>query len=410
MSSVLRGCEDRIYSVRSNYFLGQRDCISLEGRVITGIILAWTSSAASTLIIQVFWYGGQAQIKLFCPNLLEVTRSLWYIFSMPLIDTHKRRIDYLRISVTDRCNLSCVYCKSRSETKILSHFDILTYEEILRLVSIAVPLGISRVRVTGGEPLVRRGIVDFMAALKGTAGLDDISLTTNGVFLAEMAEDLARAGMPRLNVSLDSLDPKKFHQITGSDSWTAVWRGIDRAEELGFSPLKLNMVPIKGVNDGEIADFARLTLRRRLHVRFIEFMPIGSKERWSRDACMPSEEVRSKIERELGTLVPVASGTSGGPSSNFAVPGAQGVIGFISPITRHFCDSCRRLRLTADGKIRPCLLSDTEIDVKSPLRGGCDDKELERLLQLSLKIKPERHYINETPGTSFRRTMSKIGG
>ena len=170
------------------------------------------------------------------------------------------------------------------------------------------------------------------------------------------------------------------------------------------------MVPVKGLNDNEIADFARLTIDKRLHVRFIEFMPIGAKDRWSRDACVPSAEVRSIIEREFGALVPAVSGNSGGPSSNFAVPGAQGVIGFISPITRHFCDSCRRLRLTADGKIRPCLLSDTEIDIKSPLRGGCDDRELERILRLSLEIKPERHYINETSDTCFQRTMSKIGG
>ncbi len=352
----------------------------------------------------------KSKAKYLYPNLLEVPCSKWYIFYMPLIDIHKRRIDYLRISITDRCNLSCVYCKPRSETKMLSHVDILTYEEILRLVSIAVPLGISRVRVTGGEPLARRDVIDFLAALKRVAGLDDISLTTNGVFLANMAEDLARSGMPRLNVSLDSLDPKKFLQITGSDSWDAVWRGINRAEELGFSPLKLNVVPVRGLNDDEIAAFARLTLERRFHVRFIEFMPIGSKDRWSRDSCVPSEEVRSIIEREFGTLVPVASGSSGGPSSNFAVPGAQGIIGFISPITRHFCESCRRLRLTADGKIRPCLLSDTEIDIKSPLRNGCDDKELERLLKLSLEIKPARHYINETSGNYFQRTMSKIGG
>jgi GTP 3',8-cyclase len=293
---------------------------------------------------------------------------------------------------------------------MLSHFDILTYEEILRLVSLAVPLGISKVRVTGGEPLTRRGVVNFIAALKHIAGLDDISLTTNGVFLAEMAEDLARSGLPRLNISLDSLNARKFSKITGSNSWHAVWRGIDRAEELGFVPLKVNMVPVKGLNDDEITDFARLTLGRRLHVRFIEFMPIGSKDRWSRESCVPSDVVRSIIEQEFGTLVPVASGSSGGPSSNFAVPGAQGIIGFISPITRHFCDSCRRLRLTADGKIRPCLLSDSEIDIKSPLRGGCDDKELERLLRLSLEIKPERHYINEHSSACFQRTMSKIGG
>lgn len=293
---------------------------------------------------------------------------------------------------------------------MLGHADILTYEEILRLVSFAVPLGISRVRVTGGEPLVRRGIVDFIASLKRIAGLDDVSLTTNGVFLADLSEDLARSGMPRLNISLDSLDRKRFLRITGSDSWDKVWRGIERAEELGFVPLKLNMVPVKGLNDDEIADFARLTLERPFHVRFIEFMPIGAKDRWSRDACVPSSDVRRTIENALGALVPVSAGNSGGPSSNFKIPGARGVIGFISPITRHFCESCRRLRLTADGKIRPCLLSDTEIDIKSPLRGGCSDAELERLLRLSLEVKPDRHYIDETSGALFQRTMSKIGG
>jgi cyclic pyranopterin phosphate synthase len=249
-----------------------------------------------------------------------------------------------------------------------------------------------------------------MRALKRIAGLEDISLTTNGVFLADMAEDLVHAGMPRLNISLDSLSPQKFLRITGSDSWGRVWRGIDRVEELGFFPVKLNMVPVKGLNDDEIVDFARLTLKRRFHVRFIEFMPIGARDRWSRDSCVPSGEARTMIERELGPLVPFSSGNSGGPSANFQVPGAQGVIGFISPITRHFCESCRRLRLTADGKIRPCLLSDTEIDVKSPLRGGCDDAELERLLRLSLEIKPERHYLNEMSDSRFQRTMSKIGG
>jgi GTP 3',8-cyclase len=329
---------------------------------------------------------------------------------MPLIDPHKRHIDYLRISVTDRCNLSCVYCKPRTGMKMLSHAEILTYEEMHRIVSVAVPLGITRVRVTGGEPLVRRGIVSFIAALKQVAGLDDVSLTTNGVLLADMAEQLVQAGMPRLNISLDSLMPQRFSRITGGDSWEAVWRGIALAEELGFFPLKLNMVPVKGMNDDEIADFARLTLKRRIHVRFIEFMPIGASDRWSRDACVTSEEARSIIERDLGPLAPFSSGHSAGPSSNFQIPGARGVIGFISPITHHFCDSCRRLRLTADGKIRPCLLSDTEIDIKSPLRGGCDDAELERLLRLSLEIKPERHYLDETTGGRFQRTMSKIGG
>jgi cyclic pyranopterin phosphate synthase len=329
---------------------------------------------------------------------------------MPLLDTHKRRIDYLRISVTDRCNLSCFYCKPRAAMKVLPHHDILTYEEILRLVSVAVPLGISRVRVTGGEPLVRRGIVNFIAALKTCGNVEDVSLTTNGVLLEEMAEALFSAGRPRLNISLDSLNARRFHHITGGDCWDKVWRGIDKAEELGFFPLKINMVPVKGVNDDEVADFARLTLDRRLHVRFIEFMPIGADDRWRRDACVPADEIRTVIEREFGPLVPFASGNSAGPSDNYQVPGARGVIGFISPITKHFCESCRRLRLTADGKIRPCLLSDTEIDVKSPLRGGCDNAEIERLLRLALEIKPERHYINEAKAGRFQRTMSKIGG
>jgi cyclic pyranopterin phosphate synthase len=329
---------------------------------------------------------------------------------MTLLDPHKRRIDYLRISVTDRCNLSCVYCKPLADMKMLRHDEILSYEEILRLLSIAIPLGISRVRVTGGEPLVRRGIVEFMASLGKQEGLEDISLTTNGILLDELAPALQAAGKPRLNVSLDSLDPRKFHKITGSDGWAAVWRGINRAEELGFFPLKINMVPVRGINDDEVADFARLTLDRRFHVRFIEYMPIGANDRWTRDVCVPAGEIRTVIERELGPLVPFTSSTSAGPSANYQVPGAAGVIGFISPISRHFCESCRRLRLTADGKIRPCLMSDTEIDVKSPMRGGCDDAELERLLRLSLEIKPERHYINETPSGCFQRTMSKIGG
>jgi cyclic pyranopterin phosphate synthase len=329
---------------------------------------------------------------------------------MPLMDSHKRRIDYLRISVTDRCNLSCVYCKPRTEMKVLRHQDVLTYEEILRLVRVASPLGISRIRVTGGEPLIRRGIVDFIAQLKGCGGIEDISLTTNGVLLEDMASALFAAGMPRLNISLDSLNAQRFLRITGNDSWHKVWRGIARAEEVGFFPIKINMVPVRGMNDDEVVDFARLTLDRRFHVRFIEFMPIGADSRWNRDTCVPTTEVRAAIERALGPLVPIDPAGSAGPSDNYQIPGALGVIGFISPITRHFCETCRRLRLTADGKIRPCLLSDTEIDVKSPMRSGCDDAELERLLRLSLEIKPDRHHVNDQDARCFQRTMSRIGG
>jgi cyclic pyranopterin phosphate synthase len=332
---------------------------------------------------------------------------------MLLQDHYQRRIDYLRISVTDRCNLSCFYCRPQAERQTLSHETILSYEEILRMVSVAVPLGISRVRVTGGEPLVRRGIAGFIASLRNIGGIEDISLTTNGVLLEETAEALLAAGKPRLNISLDSLKPERFLRITGKDCWEKVWRGIHRVEELGFFPIKINVVPVKGVNEDEVVDFARLTLDRRFHVRFIEFMPIGANERWNQDACVSSDWIRKTIEQELGPLAPFASGTSGGPAINYQIPGAQGVIGFISPVSRHFCKSCRRLRLTSDGKIRPCLLSDTEIDIKSPMRGGCDDQELVRLLKLALAIKPERHYIEDAGemGTGCsRRAMFKIGG
>ncbi len=328
---------------------------------------------------------------------------------MPLYDPHNRCIDYLRISVTDRCNLRCFYCVPQGQMKVLPHGDILRYEEMLRLVSVAAALGISHIRVTGGEPLVRRGVVDFIASLK-CRGIEDVSLTTNGILLEETASALLAAGKPRLNISLDTLNAERFRKITGSDAWDRVWRGISRAEELEFNPIKINMVPVKGINDDEIVDFARLTLDRSIHVRFIEFMPIGANDRWRRDVCVMSSDVRSAIEREFGGLVPFASKKGAGPSDNYRIAGAKGVVGFISPITKHFCATCRRLRLTADGKIRPCLLSDTEIDVKAPMRGGCDDSELERLLRLALEIKPERHYIDESPRGCYRRTMSKIGG
>lgn len=274
----------------------------------------------------------------------------------------------------------------------------------------AVPMGISHIRITGGEPLVRRGVIDFIASIKTVSGIEDISLTTNGLLLADMASQLRNAGITRLNISLDSLNGQRFREITGSDRWNDVWKGINTAEEIGFEPLKINMVPVKGVNDDEVAAFARLTLNRALHVRFIEFMPIGADDRWHNDKCVSAAQIRGNIEREFGALLPYRGKQSAGPSSNFQISGARGVIGFISPISKHFCASCRRLRLTSDGKIRPCLLSDTEIDIKSPLRGGCDDAELERLLKCALEIKPERHYINPGKQAWFRRTMSRIGG
>jgi cyclic pyranopterin phosphate synthase len=329
---------------------------------------------------------------------------------MPLVDKQNRHIDYLRVSVTDRCNLACLYCRPRGRVQLLQHRDILRYEEIHRLVSVSARLGISHVRITGGEPLLRRGLLPFIASLREIAGIEDISLTTNGLLLEGMAEGLRTAGIGRLNISLDTLRPERFSAITGVDGWDRVWRGIEKAGTCGFTPVKLNMVPVRGVNDDEVADFARLTQDRGIHVRFIELMPIGAGDCGGRNACVPAGEVREAIERNLGPLEPAQPGKGAGPARNFCLHGGRGIIGFIAPISQHFCGSCRRLRLTADGTIRPCLLSDTEIDVKSPLRGGCDDAEIERLLRMAIAIKPERHYVAGAPEGCFERTMSRIGG
>jgi cyclic pyranopterin phosphate synthase len=329
---------------------------------------------------------------------------------MELVDPYNRRIDYLRVSVTDRCNLSCSYCKPRGQVRLVPHKDILRYEEIRRLIGLAAGLGISHVRITGGEPLVRRGVIPFIASLREVRGIEDISITTNGLLLGEVAEELRQAGIGRLNISLDTLQPARFARITGVDAWDRVWHGIEKAERLGFSPIKINIVPMRGVNDDEVADFARMTRERAIHVRFIELMPIGAGDACGRASCVPGAEVRAVIEREFGPLEPAQEGFGAGPARNFRLSDGRGIIGFISPISQHFCASCRRLRLTADGKIRPCLLTNTEIDVRSVIRGGYGDEELVRMLRLALEIKPDRHHAENAPAGSSERTMSAIGG
>ncbi len=331
---------------------------------------------------------------------------------MTLLDPSNRPIDYLRVSVTDRCNLACTYCKPRRSVAMLPHAAILRFEEILRIVSVAASLGISHVRVTGGEPLVRRDVLPFIAKVRAVPGVDDVSVTTNGLLLGEMAAGLRAVGIERLNISLDTLRPERFAAITGSGAWDRVWRGIAAAEGLGFHPIKLNVVPVRGMNDDEVIDFAGLTKDRDVHVRFIEFMPIGAGRgnRDHADACVPAAEIRGRIEAAFGPLEPAGRDKGAGPSRNFRIPGGRGVLGFITPVTEHFCGGCRRLRLTADGKLRPCLLSDGEIDIKTPLRGGCDDGELERLLRLAIAAKPVRHAIARSAEPGFARTMSRIGG
>ncbi|HSB51042.1 MAG TPA: GTP 3',8-cyclase MoaA [Dissulfurispiraceae bacterium] len=323
-------------------------------------------------------------------------------------DTYERQIDYMRISVIDRCNLRCVYCMPTEGVQLIKHRDILTYEEIIRIVSVAAGLGVRKIRITGGEPLVRRNLPFLISSLNAVAGIEDISMTTNGVLLARHAESLAEAGLRRVNISLDSLRPDRFSEITRGGDIKTVLDGIHEAERLGLAPIKLNMVPVRGINDDEIEDFARLTMTTPYHVRFIEFMPIGPREMWSEERYVSTDEIKRRVSA-LGPLSPVKARRSG-PARYFRYDGAPGVVGFISPLTHHFCESCNRLRLTSDGKLRPCLFSETEIDLRSALRSGAPDQEIERLLKLSVEIKPRGHTLDTERAVSRLRPMSRIGG
>ena len=327
---------------------------------------------------------------------------------MELKDKYERVIDYMRISITDRCNLRCVYCMPEKGVKLFEHRDILTYEEIIRVVVIAASLGVRKVRITGGEPLVRKNISFLIASLKAIKGIDDISLTTNGILLEKYARVLADSGLNRVNISLDSLRPDRYKEITRGGDISLIMKGLDAAEKAGLLPIKINMVPIRNLNDDEIIDFALVTLKTARHVRFIEFMPIGSRDLWSDERYIATDELKKTVEK-IGTLIPVRLRKTG-PARYFSFEGASGVIGFISALTHHFCGECNRLRLTADGRLRPCLFSETEIDLKPALRKQSSDSEIERLLRLAIEVKPEGHKIDQRDDLSSLKSMSRIGG
>jgi cyclic pyranopterin phosphate synthase len=321
-------------------------------------------------------------------------------------DGYDREIDYLRISVTDRCNLSCIYCMPRKRHRRFRPGDMLTAGEIARLSRVAMRFGVRKIRLTGGEPLIRADILSIVSSVK-ESGVRDLSLTTNGLLLYRMARQLERAGLDRVNVSLDTMDPVKYRKITGGGELEGVLRGIDEAERAGLTPVKINMVPIRGVNDDEIVDFARLTFDKPYHIRFIEFMPSGRENLWDEKKCVKSSEVKKKVAA-LGALERLEF-KGKGPSRNYRIGGAQGLLGFISPMSHTFCYCCNRLRVNAVGKIRPCLFSRTEVDIRAPMRSGADDGEIERLLALAVDVKPEGNYLGKPSGVSLR-SMSSIGG
>ena len=283
-----------------------------------------------------------------------------------LVDPFQRKVSYLRISITDRCNLRCQYCTPLTPATMMSHQEILRYEEILRIVRVAVQHGVTKVRITGGEPLVRLGVYDFLEQLTKINGLEDISLTTNGVLLPDHLDRIKAAGVKRLNISLDSISGATFRDITGRNDLQKVWQGIELALQKGFDPVKINMVVLKGVNDHELLDFAELSIKYPLHIRFIEYMPIGISN-YNTSQQMQTPEIKKTIAT-LGSLIPVENGPNDGPAQRFRFENARGELGFISPISHHFCSQCCRLRLTANGKLRSCLLSEKQLDLKEQLR------------------------------------------
>ncbi len=327
-----------------------------------------------------------------------------------LVDSYKREIEYMRISVTDRCNLRCVYCMPGEGIDLTAPANILRYEELARVVRISADNGIKRFRITGGEPLVRKGIVGFISDLSKIDGIEELSLTTNGVLLSEYALALKEAGLNRVNVSLDSLNRERFEKLTRGDKLDTVLEGLETALRVGLTPVKVNMVVIKGFNDDEIIDFANISKEKPYHIRFIEYMPFNTEEGWQKDKCIGAKEIQERIVA-AEELFPVEGGKkSTGPARRFRFKDAPGEVGFISPVTEHFCGSCNRLRLTADGKLRTCLFSDTEINLRDALRDGSSDTEIEKILFQAVKVKPKRHKINEEFFKKTSKTMSLIGG
>jgi len=327
----------------------------------------------------------------------------------PPQDPYQRRIDYLRLSVTDRCNLRCTYCMPREGVQKLPHEEILRYEEILRLVRIVTAMGISKIRITGGEPLVRKDLLYLCESIARFPGLKSLSITTNGVLLSRFAEDLFGAGIKRINVSLDTLRPEKYAAITHMDCFHQVWDGILKAHEIGFRPIKLNAVVMRGINDDEIEDLGRLSFRYPFHVRFIEFMPFQAEAGDQR--FLSADDILNRLSRVAPLVAAPKDGDSNGPASHFRFRDAPGKIGIISPVSHHFCPTCNLLRVTADGGLRTCLFSTSEVDLRTPLRGGASEERIMEIIRRAIVEKPERHSLESAV---FRKCISRpmfsIGG
>lgn len=333
---------------------------------------------------------------------IDLTREL-------LADQFNRPVTYLRISVTDKCNLRCVYCMPERGLPWLPKAEILSYEEIAALVRAAASVGVRSVRLSGGEPLVRKDLPRLVEELAAIEGIDDIALSTNGLLLEEQIDALVRAGLRRVNVSLDTLSEGRFFEIARRPGLDRVLAGIDAAIARGLAPVKINCVVMRGINDGEIAAFAQWTKERAVYVRFIELMPVHENLGVQKDAYVSSDEILEHV-RAVGDLRSVTGPGGNGPARYFAFDGAPGAVGVISPLSHDYCERCNRVRLTAGGKLRLCLFGDHEIDLRTPLRAGASDAEIADLFRSAMLIKPERHHLRLGEAASRMRAFSEIGG
>ncbi len=323
-------------------------------------------------------------------------------------DKYSREIDYLRISVTDRCNLRCMYCMPEKGIDIVPHNDILNLEEIARAIQASTLVGVKKIRLTGGEPLIRRGISLLINKISSMPEIDDLALTTNGILFAEQAKKLKQAGLKRVNFSLDSLQKDRYQYITRGGNLHKVLEAIEAALLLDLKPVKINTVLIRGFNDDEIVQIANLSIEKPLHIRFIELMPIGTSQAWAGGRFIPAQEVKDIIEMNLGRLERIEKPKGNGPAHYYKLSRAVGTIGFIPAISEHFCSKCNRLRLTSTGGLRPCLYSEDEIDIRTALRRGASLKELSEIIVSSVQNKPIRHSATG-PGAE-RSMMYQIGG
>lgn len=324
-------------------------------------------------------------------------------------DSLGRRIEYLRISVTDKCNLRCIYCMPLQGLPWLKRKELLDYEEIATIVGTMAPMGLRKLRITGGEPLVRRDITTLVAMLSAIPGIDDIALSSNAVLLGDMAADLKAAGVRRVNISLDSLRPERVDAIARRPgSYQRIMEGLAAAERADMLPIKINVVVMRGRNDDEIEDFARITLDRPWHVRFIEVMPVGENLDISANEYIPAPEMMRRVGA-IGDLQPAEGPAGNGPATYYRFPGAPGTVGVITPMSHTYCDSCNRMRLTAHGQLRPCLFGDLHTNLRDPLRAG---EPLEPLIRETLRIKPERHDLvqGSAAGSGGLLALSQIGG